>query len=169
MAATGTTESQTMAQVVYVPVPSFVNAAVPPHCMVSPWKAGPTNCVLLATASRAEITKHATWKERPSAQNAPFHRGEGKMMMMMMMMVMMMCVTLVCFCVFTVRRTVHSTGGKGKRMLVMMCVLTLTLVCPCAFYNSVQNAPFHRGGDDDDDDDGVCVTERSIPQGGRGR
>ena len=61
----------------------------PPNGMVSPWKAGPTHSVMLATASWADCVL------QPSVQNAPFHRGEGKMMMMM-------CVCWYCLCVLHV-------------------------------------------------------------------
>ena len=44
----------------------------PPHGMFSPWKAGPTHCVMLATASCADCVL------QPSVQNAPFHTGGGE-------------------------------------------------------------------------------------------
>ena len=49
---------------------------------------------------------------QPTVQHAPFHRGEGKMMVMMWC-VCVLTLTLLCTCVCynPVFRTLHSTGG----------------------------------------------------------
>ena len=69
--------------VIYVPVPSFASAGVTPpwYGLTMEGRAHPVLC-WQQLHEQTSHTKHATWKERPSVQNAPFKRGEGKRMMM---------------------------------------------------------------------------------------